>query len=86
MDVLLDKAPGDAIIKIEGILQDFPEIRRFHNVKIRTAGADTFVKVNIHLPPDLSLEAVHEICDRVEDEIGKSIPRCEVFVHPEPEN
>jgi cation diffusion facilitator family transporter len=86
MDVLLDKAPGDAIIKIERILKEFPEIKRFHNVKVRTAGADTFVKVNIHLQPDLSLQEVHEICDKVEAEIGKSITRCEVFVHPEPEN
>jgi cation diffusion facilitator family transporter len=85
MDVLLDKAPGDAIIKIERILKGFSEIKRFHNVKVRTAGADTFVKVNIHLQPDLSLQEVHEICDKIETEIGKSITRCEVFVHPEPE-
>jgi cation diffusion facilitator family transporter len=86
VDVLLDKAPGDSVVKIERILKSFPEIKQFHNVKVRAAGADTFVKVNIHLQPDLSLKEVHEICDKIEDEIGKSIPRCEVSVHPEPEN
>jgi cation diffusion facilitator family transporter len=86
VDVLLDKAPGDSVLKIERILKSFPEIKQFHNVKVRAAGADTFVKVNIHLQPDLSLKEVHEICDKIEDEIGKSIPRCEVSVHPEPEN
>jgi cation diffusion facilitator family transporter len=85
VDVLLDKAPGDSVVKIEQILKSFSEIKRFHNVKVRASGADTFVKVNIHLQPDLSLKEVHEICDKIEDEIGKSIPRCEVSVHPEPE-
>ena len=86
IDVLLDKAPLDLIIKVEQILKSFPEIRTFHNLKVRAAGADTFVKVNIHLQPELSLPEVHEICDRIEAEIGKNITRCEVFVHPEPEN
>lgn len=86
MDVLLDKAPGDVVNHVKIILQGIPEIIRFHNIKVRTAGADTFVKVNIHLQPDLSLQAVHEICDKVEEKIMQKIPRCEVFVHPEPEN
>jgi cation diffusion facilitator family transporter len=86
MDVLLDKAPRDATMKVEQILQIFPEIKRFHDVKIRTSGADTFVKVNIHLQPDLSLQATHEICDKIEEEIRNSFSRCHVFIHPEPEN
>ncbi len=86
VDVLLDKAPGDSVVKIERILKSFHEIKQYHNVKVRAAGADTFVKVNIHLQPDLSLQEVHEICDKIEEKIGKSIPRCEVFIHPEPEN
>jgi cation diffusion facilitator family transporter len=85
VDVLLDKAPRDTINMIEQILKNFPEIKSFHDVKVRTAGADTFVKVNIHLQPNLELEKAHEICDKVESEIGKSIPRCEVTVHPEPD-
>ena len=85
MDVLLDKAPGDVINHVRVILTGFPEIIRFHNIKVRTAGADTFVKVNIHLKPDLSLQEAHEICDQVEEKIKQKISRCEVFVHPEPE-
>jgi cation diffusion facilitator family transporter len=86
VDVLLDKAPSNTIMKIEQILKGFPEIQSFHDIKVRTAGADTFVKVNIHLQPNLGLEEAHYICDKVEIEIGKNIPRCEVSVHPEPEN
>jgi len=86
MDVLIDKAPKESMMIIEKVLKGFPEIVYFHDLKVRTAGADTFVKVNIHLQPDLSLEHVHEICDLIEAEIMKRIPRCEVFVHPEPDN
>jgi len=57
----------------------------FHDLKVRTAGADTFVEVNVHLQPDLHLDNAHEICDRIEIEIRNNIPRCEVFIHPEPE-
>jgi cation diffusion facilitator family transporter len=85
MDVLLDKAPAESVKKINEILAGFPEIKHYHDLKIRTAGADTFVKLNVHLQPDLPLDNVHEICDRIEEEIRKNIPRCEVFVHPEPE-
>ena len=68
------------------ILAEFPEIKYYHDIKVRTAGADTFVKLNVHLQPDLMLDNAHKICDRIEAEIKKHIPRCEVFVHPEPEN
>jgi cation diffusion facilitator family transporter len=85
MDVLLDKAPREVVSQVNIILQGFPEVIRYHDVKVRTAGADTFVKVNIHLDPELALKKVHEVCDRIEQEIGRNIPRCVVFVHPEPE-
>lgn len=86
MDVLLDKAPKGIISGIEKVLEGYPEVMRYHSIKIRTSGADTFVKMNIHLRPDLSLQTAHEICDRIEEEIMQKIPRCEVFIHPEPES
>jgi len=54
MDVLLDRAPREASQKIIKILYGFPEIRHFHDLKVRTAGADTFVEVNVHLQPEFS--------------------------------
>jgi cation diffusion facilitator family transporter len=86
IDVLLDKAPAESTLVVEKTLAEFAEVLRFHGLKIRTAGADTFVKVNIHLAPDLSLQQVHEICDKIEKEIGSRIKRSEVYIHPEPED
>lgn len=85
IDVLLDKAPLETINKIELILGTFSEIKHFHNLKVRTAGADTFVKVILTVDGQISLIQAHEICDKVEKEISTVIDRCEVFVHAEPE-
>ena len=85
IDVLLDRAPEETVRQVESILTEFPEIKKFHNLRIRTAGADTFVKVNIHLDPKLNLRKVHEICDRIEKTISSRIPRCETFLHAEPQ-
>ncbi len=84
IDVLLDKAPNESITKVEDILKNNPEVRCFHNLKMRTAGADTFIKFNIHLDPLLNFQRVHEICDALEMEIGDKIERSEIFIHAEP--
>ena len=85
LDVLLDCAPEETVRQVESMLTEFPEVKRFHSLKVRTAGADTFIKVNIHLDPDLSLHQVHEICDRIEKSIASRIPRSETYLHAEPQ-
>ncbi|HBL74964.1 MAG: cation transporter [Bacteroidetes bacterium GWF2_42_66] len=86
IDVLLDKAPQESVELVKSILTEFSEVKDFHGLKIRTAGADTFVKINVHLDPDLSLLQVHEICDKIEKEIGSRIKRSEVYIHAEPQD
>lgn len=84
IEVLLDKAPRDTIRKVEEILNTYDEVMLFHSIKIRTAGADTFIKFNIHLNPASNLSDTHLLCDRIEKEINEAIPRSEVYIHPEP--
>jgi cation diffusion facilitator family transporter len=84
IEVLLDYAPKDKVNKIEGVLSALPEIDSFHSLKVRTAGADTFVSVSVSLNPLLRLNQAHDICDKVEVEISKVVDRCDVFVHVEP--
>jgi cation diffusion facilitator family transporter len=86
MDVLLDTAPKGTVDLVKKTLSEFLEVKKFHSLKIRSSGADTFVKVNVHLDPDLSLRQVHEICDKIENEIGSRIKRSEVYIHAEPED
>jgi cation diffusion facilitator family transporter len=86
VDVLLDKAPADTTGKVQKVLETYPEVKHFHSLKIRTAGADTFIKFNIHVDPDSNLKQVHELCDRIEKELTTKIPRCEVYIHAEPQD
>ena len=85
IDVLLDKAPQGTIQKVQQVLATYPDVKHFHSLKVRTAGADTFIKFNIHLEPDSSLRQVHELCDKIEKELNTIIPRSEVYIHPEPQ-
>ena len=86
IDVLLDKAPQHTIAIVEQTLATYPEVKHFHNLKIRTSGADTFIKFNIHLEPDLTLLEVHSLCDKIEKELGSLISRSEIYIHPEPQD
>jgi len=84
VDILLDKAPRDVIVSIQNTLKTYPEIKHFHDLKIRTAGADTFIILKIRLEPDLSFLQAHEICVKIEKELNGLILRSEVYIHAEP--
>ena len=85
IDVLLDKVPEGLTEKVESKLKSNKEIVYYHNLKIRVAGPDTFVEVNIHLQPQTDLETAHGICNRIEKDMETLIPRCTTIVHAEPD-
>lgn len=85
IDVLLDKAPSSLYEKIETSMKQIKEISQFHDIKIRTSGAYTFVEVNIHVDAGLSIQEAHEISHKAEQEILKIVEKCEIHIHMEPE-
>jgi cation diffusion facilitator family transporter len=85
INVLLDRAPENSMKIIEDILGRNEAVRLFHNLRIRSSGADTFVSVNIHLQKDLSCLEAHSMCDHIESEIMGKIARCHVLIHVEPD-
>ena len=84
MNVLLDHAPEDLVAKVDNIIGKVSEVHGYKDLRVRTAGADTFVKVTIQLDSRFTLSEVHEICDKVEGLICKEIDRCDISVHAEP--
>ena len=84
VDVLLDKAPANVLEIVKEIISRYPEIITVHDLKARTAGADTFIKFNIHLDSELTIYQAHELCDKLENEIMSLIPRSEIYIHLEP--
>jgi cation diffusion facilitator family transporter len=85
IDVLLDKAPLNTLNIIEGILKTSTSIRLYHSLRVRSAGADTFVTVNIHLNKSYTCQEAHSICDIIESDIMKKVERCNVLIHIEPD-
>ena len=84
VDVLLDKAPAGTLKIVNEVISHYPEIITVHDLKARTAGADTFIKFNIHLQPELTVCQAHELCDKLEKEIHSLVPRSEIYIHSEP--
>lgn len=85
ISVLLDSSPVTLSEDISTIIKSIPEVRYFHDLQVRVAGADTFVNVTIHVDPQLSISDAHAISHKVEEIICKQIVRCEVQIHYEPE-
>lgn len=85
VDALLDKSPADTVSKIEEVLQQAKHITHYHDLKVRTMGAETLVEMNIHVTPGITIEAAHQISHEVESEIKKFVERCEIHIHIEPE-
>jgi cation diffusion facilitator family transporter len=86
INVLLDRAPDETYNKVEKILKSTSELKHFHNLNVRAAGADTFITVNIHVETKMTCSEAHSLCDSIEDKINKIVNRCNVLIHVEPES
>ena len=84
VNVLLDRSPEELSIEISASIQSVPEVKLFHDLKVRVAGAETFINVNIHIDPNLKINDAHAISHKVEALICRKIKRCNVQVHYEP--
>lgn len=84
VNALLDTSPASINDEISSLLQSIPEVKSFHDLKVRIAGADTFINLTIHLEPALSIREAHKISHMVEEKICAQITRCEVQIHYEP--
>ena len=85
VDVLLDRSPASVVASVESVLSQAQGILRYHDLKVRSAGAENFIEVTIHVEAGLSLELAHEISHRIENQITTALPRSFVHVHIEPD-
>jgi cation diffusion facilitator family transporter len=84
VNVLLDRSPAQLSNKISTIIKSVPEVIHFHDLKVRVAGAETFINVTIHIDPVMKINDAHAISHKVEELICQMISRCRVQVHYEP--
>jgi cation diffusion facilitator family transporter len=85
-DGLMDRAIPDA--DRAAITSILDELRRqggdYHALRTRIAGAKSFVDVHILVPGSMSVQAGHDLCERLEKEIAAKLPHVEVLTHLEP--
>jgi len=56
----------------------------YHALRTRVAGAKSFVDVHVLVPGSLSVQAGHDLAERLENEIHSKLPHVEVLTHLEP--
>ena len=56
----------------------------YHALRTRVAGAKSFVDVHVLVPGAMSVQAGHDIVERLENEIVQRLPHVEVLTHLEP--
>lgn len=81
-DALMDReASPETVGKIIEILDGWPDVYGYHDLKTRTSGAKVFVQVHIELDGAQTLESAHLIGKNLKAEITRNIPFVEVIVH-----
>ncbi len=57
-----------------------------HDIRTRQAGRALFIEFHLVVPGEMSVNAAHEICDRLEDAIEREIEGSEAVIHVEPDH
>ncbi len=82
LDVNLPKTEENLI---KGILQSYAEeYVEFHDLRTRKAGSDRYVDLHLVVPKYQDINAVHNLCDRIEDDLRAQLPGAQILIHTEP--
>lgn len=83
---LLDRSlPEDEQGLLQALLASYEsEDIRFHALRTRVAGSRRFVAFHVLVPGGWTVQAGHDLCEHLEREIAKALPRSDVLTHLEP--
>ena len=83
---LMDRAvPDEDRAVITGVLDTLREEGGdYHALRTRVAGAKSFVDVHVLVPGSMTIQAGHDLAERLENEIRARLPHVEVLTHLEP--
>lgn len=88
MSSLLDQAASPAIeTRIRGVIAANGDgALEAHDIRTRQAGRALFIEFHLVVPGQMSVDAAHAICDRLELAIEAEIEGSEVVIHVEPDH
>ena len=76
--------PVERAVIVEVLEKLHEEGGDYHALRTRVAGAKSFVNVHILVPGSMSVQAGHDLVERLENEIQSRLPHVEVLTHLEP--
>ena len=87
MSRLMDQAASPEIEKkiYDVIARNGDGALQSHDIRTRQAGRALFIEFHLVVPGGMTVDAAHEICDRLEDAIEAEIEGSEVVIHVEPD-
>ncbi len=87
-DGLMDAAlPSETIAAIETFLKKYAERGVIcTNLRTRRAGAESFVYVDVLVPPSWNIVQTHDLLDEIEHDIQRIVPGSSILTHPEPQS
>ncbi len=84
MDAALDADEAELIQKT--ILANATGAIEVHDIKTRVSGPASFVEFHLVVDGSMSVQAAHEICDRIESQITSAVSGARTTIHVEPDD
>lgn len=85
-ELLETSLPEETIKKMEQCISAVPGVEKVHNLRARRNGHSSIIDVNIHVNPNITVKAGHEIATEVENRLIKEFGTdLIIYVHTEPQ-
>lgn len=84
MDIKLPEAEEEMIKARITELKNSGQIVDFHAFRTRKAGSQRYIDLHLIMPKNASVDETHQLCDRLEQDIERSLQRVNVTIHIEP--
>ena len=85
-DLLDERLPDDEEKTIHRVLDSYPDVINYHNLRTRRSGNQREIDIHITMEKNTSLEKVHELCNTIENEINLALPGTIITIHAEPQS
>lgn len=85
---LMDEAVSeDTLAQIRATISDQAEgALEAHDLRTRHAGPKTFIDFHLVVEGQTTVDAAHQICDRIEQALKLQLPDAQITIHVEPEH
>lgn len=83
---LLDRSlPAEEMAVITNLLAEHDDLfMDYHRLRARKAGRERQIDLHLVTCPQVTVEAAHEVCDHLEEDLYARLPHTRVVIHVEP--